>query len=110
MFPRRWTPWGEASRTVLTRWDLFATLLVLGFLAFLGEASRGLMQPLTDLKATPVSLAPASLPWYAARTTLRMLAAMVLSLVFTFTYATWAAKGRRAALVLIPLLDILQSV
>src|SRR5262245_19463630 len=110
MFPRRWTLWGEASRTVLTRWDLLGALLVIGFLAFLGEASRGLMQPLTDLKATPVSLSPTHLPWYAARTTLRMLAAMVLSLLFTFSYATWAAKSRRAALVLIPLLDILQSV
>src|SRR5262245_26584289 len=110
MFPRRWTLWGEASRTVLTRWDLLGALLVIGFLAFLGEASRGLMQPLTDLKATPVSLSPTHLPWYAARTTLRMLAAMLLSLLFTFTYATWAARSRRAGLVLVPLLDILQSV
>ena len=39
-----------------------------------------------------------------------MLAAMVLSLIFTFTYATWAAKSRRAEVVLLPLLDILQSV
>jgi NitT/TauT family transport system permease protein len=39
-----------------------------------------------------------------------MLAAMALSLAFTFTYAAWAAKSRRAELVLIPLLDILQSV
>src|SRR3546814_3953036 len=39
-----------------------------------------------------------------------MLAAMILSLVFTFTYATWAAKSRRAEAILIPLLDILQSV
>ena len=41
---------------------------------------------------------------------LRMMAAMLLSLLFTFTYATWAAKSRRAEQVLIPLLDILQSV
>jgi NitT/TauT family transport system permease protein len=39
-----------------------------------------------------------------------MLVAMVASLVFTFTYATLAAKSRRAATVLVPLLDILQSV
>ena len=35
---------------------------------------------------------------------------MMASLVFTFTYATLAAKSRRAASVLVPLLDILQSV
>ena len=44
------------------------------------------------------------------RTTLRMLAAIVASLVFTFIYATLAAKSRRAEMVLIPVLDILQSV
>jgi NitT/TauT family transport system permease protein len=68
------------------------------------------MQPLTSLTSSPTSLDPSNLPGYAARTTLRMMAAMVLSLLFTFTYAAWAAKSRRAGMVLIPLLDILQSV
>ena len=39
-----------------------------------------------------------------------MFAAIAASLLFTFVYATLAAKSRRAALVLIPLLDVLQSV
>ena len=39
-----------------------------------------------------------------------MFAAIAASLIFTFTYATLAAKSRRAEMVLIPLLDILQSV
>ena len=68
------------------------------------------MQPLADLTSSPPSLDPINLPAYAGRTTLRMLAAMVASLLFTFTYATWAAKSHRAELVLLPLLDILQSV
>ncbi len=58
----------------------------------------------------PPSLDPRNLPEYAARTTLRMLIAMVLSLLFTFTYATLAAKNKRAERLLVPLLDILQSV
>jgi NitT/TauT family transport system permease protein len=66
--------------------------------------------PLSALDSPPVSLDPANLPEYALRTTLRMLAAIVCSLVFTFVYATLAAKSRRAEIVLIPLLDILQSV
>ena len=41
---------------------------------------------------------------------MRMLAALILSLVFTLTYATLAGKSRRAEMVLIPLLDVLQSV
>ena len=82
----------------------------LGLLIFIGEASRHLLQPLTELQATPLSLDPVHLPEYAARTTLRMFVALALSLLFTFTYATWAAKSRRAELLLVPLLDILQSV
>src|SRR5712672_2360659 len=89
-------------RDFATRWDVLALIVALGVVAFLAEASRGLLAPL--------SLAPVHLPVYAARTTLRMFAAMVLSLAFTLSYATWAAKSARAAKFLIPLLDILQSV
>src|ERR1700694_2523582 len=91
-------------------WDSLAVVLVLGFILFLGQTSASLVEPLSELKIAPVSLDPENLPGYAARTTLRMLAALMLSLLFTFTYATVAAKHRRAELLLIPLLDILQSV
>jgi NitT/TauT family transport system permease protein len=93
-----------------SRWDVLAVLLILGLLVFFAEASRHLLQPLTELQLRPVSLDPANLPEYAARTTLRMLIAMALSLIFTFTYATLAAKNKHAERLLVPLLDILQSV
>jgi NitT/TauT family transport system permease protein len=95
---------------LFTRWDLIAVLLILGTLVFLAEASRHLFEPLTTLQQQPLSLDPRNLPEYAARTTLRMLIAMVLSLLFTFTYATFAAKNKKAERLLVPLLDILQSV
>jgi NitT/TauT family transport system permease protein len=95
---------------LFSRWDILAVLLILGLLVFLGEASRHLFEPLTDLQRQPPSLDPRNLPEYAARTTLRMLIAMVLSLIFTFTYATFAAKSKTAERILVPLLDILQSV
>jgi NitT/TauT family transport system permease protein len=95
---------------LFSRWDVLAVLLIVGLLVFLGEASRNLFQPLVDLQRSPPSLDPVHLPEYAARTTLRMLVAMALSLLFTFTYATLAAKSRRAERILVPLLDILQSV
>jgi len=95
---------------LFSRWDVFAVLLIIGLLVFLGEASRHLFQPLVDLQRSPPSLDPAYLPEYAARTTLRMLIAMALSLLFTFTYATLAARNRNAERLLVPLLDILQSV
>jgi NitT/TauT family transport system permease protein len=97
-------------RELATRWDAAAIIVILGLLAFMGEASRGLFEPLARLDATPISLDPSFLPQYAARTTLRMFAALGLSLLFTLTYATWAAKSERAGKLLVPILDILQSV
>jgi NitT/TauT family transport system permease protein len=98
------------SRLVPDRWDVVAIALVFGALVYLGEAAHGLTQPLAGLEATPISLDPWKLIGYSARSALRMLIAMIASLVFTFTYATLAAKSRRAETLLVPLLDILQSV
>ena len=106
---KRVDPFGFV-RHFATPWDAAAIIIVIGLVVFLAEASRGLLAPLTELRATPLSLDPSHLPEYAARTTLRMLIALVLSLVFTLTYATWAAKSERAGRLLIPILDILQSV
>jgi NitT/TauT family transport system permease protein len=92
------------------RWDIIAFPLVFGLLLLAAKGARETLAPLSALKEPVVSLDPVNLPEYALRTTLRMLAAMVASLLFTVTYGTLAAKSRRAALVLIPLLDILQSV
>src|SRR6202142_2810807 len=97
-------------RGLASRWDVLAFIVVIGLIVFLGETSRGLFAPLSQLNMTPLSLDPAHLPEYAARTTFRMLAGLVLSLVFTLTYATWAAKSERAGKILVPILDILQSV
>jgi NitT/TauT family transport system permease protein len=97
-------------RDVVTRWDVLAFIVVIGLVVFLGETSRGLFAPLTQLQLSPISLDPRHLPEYAARTTFRMFAALALSLLFTLTYATWAAKSERAGKLLVPILDILQSV
>jgi NitT/TauT family transport system permease protein len=97
-------------REAVTRWDLLAFIVVIGLVAFMGETSRGLFAPLSQLEATPISLDPMRLPEYAARTTFRMFVGLALSLVFTLTYATWAAKSERAGKLLVPILDILQSV
>jgi NitT/TauT family transport system permease protein len=57
-----------------------------------------------------VSTDPGRLPYYAARSLVRMFAGLAASVVFTFVYATAAARLHRAEKVLIPVLDILQSV
>ena len=100
----------EARRLLPSRWDLLAAALVLGFLIAFADASRFLVHPLASITGKYLVLNPADLPGYALRTGLRMLIAMAVSLGFTFTYATWAAKNPRAGSLLVPLLDILQSV
>ncbi len=90
--------------------DIVAGVCIFGALIYVAGVARGTMAPLDAPEATAIALDPLNLPGYAVRTTLRMFAALVCSLLFTFTYATWAAKSRRAGLILVPILDILQSV
>ena len=99
-----------AARRLPNAWDLVAILCVFGALIGVGHVAEGTLVPINAPGATEISLDPWNLPAYAVRTTLRMFAALVASLFFTFTYGTAAAKSRRAALVLIPILDVLQSV
>ncbi|OWY40843.1 sulfonate ABC transporter permease [Xenophilus sp. AP218F] len=99
-----------ARRLIPNRWDLIAFPLILGFLLMATTGIRETWAPLAALQTAPITLDPGNLPEYALRTTLRMLAAMVAALVFTLIYGTLAAKSRRAGLLLVPILDILQSV
>jgi NitT/TauT family transport system permease protein len=99
---------GQALRPNI--WDAVALVLVIGAMVLIVYGGEQTTLPLSALDVSPVSLDPANLPAYALRTTMRMLLAIVCSIVFTFIYAALAAKSRRAEIVLIPLLDILQSV
>ena len=99
---------GQALRPNI--WDAVALVLVIGAMVLIVYGGEQTTLPLSALDTTSVSLDPANLPLYALRTTMRMLLAIVCSIIFTFIYAALAAKSRRAEMVLIPLLDILQSV
>jgi NitT/TauT family transport system permease protein len=99
---------GQALRPNI--WDIVALLLVIGAMVLIVYGGGQTAAPLSELQRTPVSLDPSNLPLYALRTTLRMLLAIACSTIFTFIYAAIAAKSRRAEMVMIPLLDILQSV
>ena len=92
------------------RADLIAALLLAGGAVLVARGAQEMGQPLSALRIAPVRLDPARLPGYALLTTLRMFAALGASLVFTFVVATLAAKSKKAELVIIPALDILQSV
>jgi NitT/TauT family transport system permease protein len=99
------------GRTLLPNiWDAVALVLIIGAMVLIAYGAEQTNAPLSALDVAPVSLDPFNLPLYALRTTLRMLAAIGCSLVFTFVYSALAAKSRRAEMVMIPMLDILQSV
>ncbi|KAB0659298.1 MULTISPECIES: ABC transporter permease subunit [Burkholderia] len=100
----------SAWRVLPNRWDAVAFPLMIGILAMAIVGFHETMAPIATLQTQKISLDPSNLPEYALRTTLRMLAAMIASLAFTLVYGTLAAKSRRAGMVLIPILDILQSV
>ncbi|MCX4165359.1 MULTISPECIES: ABC transporter permease subunit [Paraburkholderia] len=100
----------SAWRVLPNRWDFVAFPLIICLIAMAAIGFHESMAPISTLKTQVISLDPTNLPEYAMRTTLRMLAAMVASLTFTLVYGTLAAKSRRAGLVLVPILDILQSV
>ncbi len=101
----------SAGRRVLpNQWDLIAFAAIMAVLTAIAHSYHGISAPLPAPNQPVISLDYSNLPYYALRTALRMFAALFFSLVFTFTYATLAAKSRRWEMVLIPVLDILQSV
>ncbi|MBB5193447.1 NitT/TauT family transport system permease protein [Silvimonas terrae] len=92
------------------RWDWALLPLVLSALVLLGYGASQMATPYQVGQPLPISLNPEYLPYYLLRTILRMFIAMGASLVFACVFAALAAKVRAAEKVLIPLLDILQSI
>jgi NitT/TauT family transport system permease protein len=90
--------------------DVAVLAAVLVGLYVILEVGRGTTVSFSPTHVTTVSSDPADLPYYAARSLLRMFAALALSTLFALTYGYVAARSRRAEKVLIPALDILQSV
>lgn len=93
-----------------SRWDFVVLPGMVAVLFAIAWGSQQMARPLAPEGIETISLDPRALPGYALLTTLRMLAALAASLLFTLVYATWAAKSRRAEQILVPVLDVLQSV
>lgn len=108
-------PFTAQDAPIRSRTNLLADLLVLAamvvFFWLLIRLSEGINTPFSPATAAAsVSTDPANLPYYAARSLLRMFAALAVSVAFSLVYATAAARLRRAEKVLLPVLDVLQSV
>ncbi|WP_436132293.1 ABC transporter permease [Pseudomonas brassicacearum] len=106
------TPFKNREQLPANSWR--ADIALLGLLVLLATfVFHGLdqmNQPLGVLDSSPLSLDLVHLPEYTLRTTLRMFIALFASFVFSLVVATLAAKSRKAAIVILPALDILQSV
>lgn len=101
----------KASRARLypNYWDLLALLFVLAIIILFAWNARQMATPYELGQVIPISLHPSHLPFYAARTVVRMLIALFFSLLFTFIFGTWAAKSKRAEKLIIPIIDVLQA-
>lgn len=93
-----------------SRADAIAFVLLAGIAVLVFRGAEGVAEPLSRLRIQPVTLDPRYLPYYALRTVIRMFAALGASLLFTLVVATLAARSRRAGAIIVPMLDILQSV
>jgi NitT/TauT family transport system permease protein len=98
------------SRLRPNYWDLVALPMVLGVIALIAWGGLAMSARYQIGQVLAISLDPWRLPEYALRTVLRMACGLVAALVFSLAYAAIAAKSRRAEKILIPVLDILQSV
>jgi NitT/TauT family transport system permease protein len=90
--------------------DLVVLLAVFSLLWALVVLGGDMRVQFDELNPPPLSLDVWMIPYYTARTVLRMLIAFGASLLFTFAWGYAAAKNRRARKVMLPVLDILQSV
>ena len=90
--------------------DLIFLLVVVALAMGVFNAAQEWAPPRARRRSRRSARRPGSLPIYTFYSLMRGLIAYVLSLLFTLVYGYWAAKDRVAQRVLIPLLDILQSI
>ncbi|GAA0366664.1 ABC transporter permease [Streptomyces blastmyceticus] len=99
---------GRLTRTTWVDLVVAAGVLVLFYITL--RVGQGTTVRFSTGQSVVIDTDPSRLPYDAARSLLRMFVALAASIVFTLGYATAAARSRRLERILIPALDILQSV
>lgn len=94
----------------ISGWDIFLLILIFSTLFFLGWGGKQMATPYQLGEPISISLSVDKLPFYALRTVLRMFIALFWSLLFSLVIGFIAAKNRRASQLIIPSIDILQSI
>jgi NitT/TauT family transport system permease protein len=93
------------------RFDLALLPIILAAIVLVAFAAKQMNVPYTPGETQlDVSLDVVQLPYYLLRTSIRMLLALAASLAFSFAFAAIASKNRTAEKVMVPALDILQSI
>ncbi len=90
--------------------DIVVAIMIIGLLYALLDLGKGMVVPFSPSRQPVIHLNPVYLPYYAGRSLLRLFIAYVLSLAFALVYGRFAAYHKLAERVMIPALDILQSV
>lgn len=107
---RGYSGWLTVGLRKLTVIDLLVAAGVIVLLYAVVSLGRDATLSFAPTDVTTIDTSAGQLPYYAARSLLRMFTALGLSFAFTFVYGYVAAHSRRAEKVMIPALDILQSV
>jgi NitT/TauT family transport system permease protein len=107
---RDYSGWLPVGLRTVTWIDLAVAAAVMVGLYVVVLVGRGATLSFAPTDVTTIDTSPWRLPYYAARSLLRMFIALALAYGFTFVYGYVAARSRRAEKVMIPALDILQSV
>lgn len=100
----------DKADRMFNRWDFLLAIIIFSTLFFLGWVGSQMATPYQLGDQLPIALNPEYLPFYASRTVLRMFIALLLSIVFTLMIGALAAKNRRAERIIVPAIDVLQSI
>jgi NitT/TauT family transport system permease protein len=101
--------WAEPSR--LRRFDPVDAAVVLLLIGVVyGLAVTAARWTSTEVSSVTIDLSPSALPGYAANSLFRMTAAYILSMIFSLAYGHVAAQSKTAERIMLPILDILQSI
>jgi NitT/TauT family transport system permease protein len=91
-------------------WDIVAMGLLFSCFFALGWTTKQMFLPFSLDDAPVIYLDISYLPGYALKSVLRMFIALFVSFIFTFIIGTAAAKSKRAEKIIIPMIDLLQSI
>jgi NitT/TauT family transport system permease protein len=110
MIPKKTLFSQPASQIIPNFWDIIAWIFMIAILCAIAWGASRMSMPYHLGQKIPISLDPANLPIYALQTVLRMFIALIISFIFTLIVGSLAAKYKTCEMIIIPLIDILQSV